>query len=71
LTIVISPLVFIVSSIIGLITVFLSALGPAKQAGRIPALDAVRNTGSLKKESFDKIKRSTLSRKLYWELKVK
>jgi putative ABC transport system permease protein len=64
LTIVISPLVFIVSSIIGLITVFLSALGPAKQAGRIPALDAVRNTGSLKKESFDKIKRSTLSRKL-------
>lgn len=64
LTIVISPLVFIVSAIIGLITVFLSALGPAKQAGRIPALDAVRNTGVFKKESFDKIKRSALSRKI-------
>ncbi|MFY9278603.1 MAG: ABC transporter permease [Caldicoprobacterales bacterium] len=64
LTIVVSPLVFIVSAIIGLITVFLSALGPAKQAGKIPALDAVRNTGSLKKESFDKIKRSAFSRKL-------
>ena len=64
LTIVISPLVFIVSTVIGAITVFLSALGPAKQAGKIPALEAVRNTDSLKKEAFDKIKKSTITRKL-------
>ena len=64
LTIVISPSVFIVSAIIGLITVFLSALGPAKRAGKIPALETVRNTESFRMESFDKIKRFSFSRKL-------
>lgn len=64
LTILVSPMVFIVSAVIGFVTVFLSALGPAKQASRIPALEAVRNTGNFKKESFDKIKKSSFSRRL-------
>lgn len=61
--IVISPTVFIISTIVGLITVFLSAIGPAKQAGRVSPLEAVRNTGEIKKESFKKIKSSKLARK--------
>ena len=50
--------VFLFSAAIGLITVFLSAIGPARKAGKVSPLEAVRNTGSLKKESFHKIKKS-------------
>lgn len=62
--VVVSPVVLITSIILGLITVYLSALGPARQAARISPLEAVRNTGSLHKEDFSKVKRSTISRYL-------
>lgn len=57
---VISPIVLIISSIIGLITVHLSAYGPAKKAAKISPLEAVRNAGSFKKESFKKVRSSKL-----------
>lgn len=63
--IVISPIVFLISSILGLVTIYLSAYGPAKKAGKISPLDAVRNTGGFKKETFKKVKSSKLIRKLF------
>ncbi|MBU5294769.1 ABC transporter permease [Anaerosalibacter bizertensis] len=65
LEIVISPIVFLISSILGLVTVYLSAYGPAKKAGKISPLDAVRNTGGFKKETFKKVKSSKLIKKLF------
>ena len=63
--IIISIPVLIISTILGLITVFLSANGPAKQAAKVSPLEAVRNTGSVKKENLKKIKGSGLARKVF------
>ncbi len=60
----ISKTVFIISTIIGLVTVFLSAIGPAKRAGKVSPLEAIRNTGDLKKESFKKVKSSLIVRRI-------
>lgn len=59
-----SPIVFLISTIVGLITVFLSAIGPARKAGKVSPLEAVRNTGSFKKETFGKVKSSFFVRKI-------
>lgn len=56
--------VFLISIVIGLITVFLSAIGPARKAGKVSPLEAVRNTGSFKKETFTKVKRSSFIRSI-------
>ena len=50
LTVTVSPMVIGISSILGLITILLSANGPARQAARVSALEAVRNTHQLKSE---------------------
>ncbi len=60
----ISGVVFFISSIIGAITVFLSAIGPARRAGKVSALEAIRNTGNFKKENFEKGINSLVIRKL-------
>lgn len=60
--IIFSPSVFLITGIISVLTVFLSAIGPAKQAAKISPLEAVRNTGELKEESFKKIRSSKLVR---------
>ena len=60
----ISLTVFLISIVIGLITVFLSAIGPARKAGKVSPLEAVRNTGSFKKETFTKVKRSSFVRRI-------
>lgn len=60
----ISGTVFLISTITGLLTVFLSAIGPAKRAGKVSALEAVRNTGSFKKEKFKKVRNSVFIRKI-------
>lgn len=63
--IIISLPVFLISTILGLITVFLSANGPAKQAAKVSPLEAIRNTGSVKKEKLKKIKGSGIIRKVF------
>lgn len=63
--IVFSSLVLILSAVIGIITVFLSAFGPARQAGKVSPLEAVRNTGNFKKEKFKKVKNSRLAKLLF------
>lgn len=60
----ISGIVFLISSVTGLITVFLSAIGPARRAGKVSALEAVRNTGNFKKESLKKTKNFIFIRKI-------
>lgn len=52
--------VIIGSTILALVTIYLSAMVPAKQAAKVSPLEAVRNTGNLKKEDFKKIKKSSL-----------
>lgn len=63
--IVVSPQVFILGALLGIVTVYLSAFGPARQAGHVSALEAVRNTGSFKKENFKKVKKSRLAGVLF------
>lgn len=50
--------VLLVSIAIGFLTVFLSAWMPAKRAGRVSPMEAVRNTGEIRKEKFKSISRS-------------
>ena len=63
--IVISPVVLIFSSILEIITVFLSAAGPARQAARFSPMEAVRNSGSIKVGKFKKIKKSIISKLIF------
>lgn len=60
-----SIIVFGISIILGLVTVFLSAIIPARQAGKVSPLDAVRNTGDIKKERFKVGKSSKIIRKIF------
>jgi putative ABC transport system permease protein len=59
--VVVSPLVFLLGAAIGIITVYLSSFGPARQAGRVSPLEAVRNTGEFKREELKKVKKSKLA----------
>src|SRR5699024_7769332 len=56
--------VYIIASLLGIITVFLSANGPAKKAAKVPPLEAVRSTGSYRKEDLSKVKGSKTVRKV-------
>lgn len=62
---VISPVVIIVSSILGVFTVFLSAVGPANQAAKVSPLEAVKNSGSTKVEKIKKIKKSLFIKHIF------
>lgn len=63
--VVVAPMALIISSILGLITVYLSALGPAKKAANISPIEAVRNTGNYKTENFKKVKKGRLAKLLF------
>lgn len=62
--VVISPLVIIVSTILGLLTVYASAYIPARMASKISPLEAVRNTGQFKKDNIKKSKKGNMIQKL-------
>ncbi|RXI67910.1 ABC transporter permease [Clostridium tetani] len=63
--VVISPIVFIISILIGVVTIYLSAIGPAIKASRVSPLEAVRSIGNLKKEKFKKRKRFRIINKVF------
>lgn len=54
--------VMIISSLVGVFTVFLSAIGPAKLASKVSPLEAIKNTGALKKEKYKKTRTNKLVR---------
>ncbi|MBP1907157.1 putative ABC transport system permease protein [Paenibacillus turicensis] len=55
---VISIPVILVAGSLGLVSVYLSALGPARQASRVSPLDAIKSAGATKVEHITKFKKS-------------
>ncbi len=64
LQLVMSPYLVLASVLIGAFTIYLSALLPARKAGRISPMEAVRGTGAFKKEKFRKTDRHRIVLKL-------
>ncbi|AWZ47406.1 ABC transporter permease [Clostridiaceae bacterium 14S0207] len=48
------PEVILISSALGIITILLSVIGPARTASKISPIDAIRNSGNIKKEKYKK-----------------
>lgn len=65
LQLVVSPEVLAISIVLGMVTVFLSAFGPARKAAKVSPLEAVRNAGSIKKEKIKKVNKSRLAGLLF------
>lgn len=57
LRLIVSPWLVIASAAVGALTIYISALLPARKAGRISPMEAVRGTGIFKKEKFRKTDR--------------
>lgn len=53
------------AGLLGLLSVYLSAIGPARQASRVSPLEAVKSVGSTKIEKITSIKQSSLVKKLF------
>ncbi len=50
------PQVVVISTILSIITVILSVMGPARTASKIPPIEAIKNSAKLKKEKFKRRK---------------
>lgn len=59
------PEVIVISIVVGVITIFLSALGPALLAGKVSALDAVRNSNSYNTNDVRKVSKARISKLLF------
>ncbi len=57
--------VYIIATVLGLITIFLSANKPSKKAGEISPLEAIRSTGDYKKEDLRRVKSFRFIRKIF------
>ncbi|RJG21357.1 ABC transporter permease [Paenibacillus thiaminolyticus] len=62
---VISVPILIAAGLLGLLSVFFSAIGPAKQAARVSPLEALKSTGNPKVEHITKVKKSRFVKKLF------
>lgn len=62
---VISIPILIFAGVLGLLSVFLSAIRPAKQAARVSPLEALKNTGGTKVEHITKVNKSLFVKKLF------
>lgn len=60
-----SPYMLLACAAIEVITVFVSADGPARRAAKVSPLDAVRNSGSFKMENFKKVKKARFAKILF------
>ncbi|MEK5489301.1 ABC transporter permease [Paenibacillus sp. FSL R7-0297] len=65
LRMVISMPVLIAAGLLGLLSVFLSAIGPAKQAARVSPLEALKSAGSTKVDKIKKVNKSRFVTKLF------
>ncbi|GAA0391610.1 ABC transporter permease [Paenibacillus motobuensis] len=65
LRMVISVPILISAGLLGLLSVFLSAIGPAKQAARVSPLEALKSNGGTKVEHITKVNKSLFVQKLF------
>jgi len=63
LHILLTPLIIVPSILLSLVTIYLSAAGPARKASRVSPMEALRNAGDYKKEKI-KNKKSKTGKKL-------
>jgi putative ABC transport system permease protein len=61
----INPIILLGSAVLGLITIYISSKGPAKLAAKVSPLEAIKNSGSVKKEDFKKAKSGIIAGKIF------
>ncbi|MCX7924073.1 MAG: FtsX-like permease family protein [Clostridia bacterium] len=61
LKVIISPYIIVLSILLELVTVFISAIGPARKASKVSPIEAVRNTGNLRKEKLRRISKARVA----------
>ncbi|MDR6717002.1 FtsX-like permease family protein [Paenibacillus sp. 2003] len=62
---VISLPILIIAGVLGLLTVYLSAIGPARLAAKVSPLEAINGSGSTKVDNVMSIRKSMLVKKLF------
>lgn len=62
---IISVPILVSAGLLGLLSVFLSAIGPARQAARVSPLEGLKSTGSTKVEHITKVNKSLIAKKLF------
>ncbi|WP_461614184.1 FtsX-like permease family protein [Clostridium sp. Marseille-QA1073] len=60
----INPIILLGSAVLGLITIYISSKGPAKLAAKVSPLEAIKNSGSVKKEDLKKVKSGIVAGKI-------
>lgn len=63
LRLIISPYIIIISIMLSLISIYISAFGPAKKASKVSPLDALKNLDSFKSEKFKNISSGKIIRR--------